>query len=263
MKNPLSQFSLVRNYARSVGWRAAIRLRFSDLRARIGVSKSPLLKLKIKDAQDPLFMRVGSSDREVLGQIFIEKEYESIAVSSPRTILDLGANVGYSSAYFLSKYPAASVLAVEPDSSNYAICRRNLDPYGSRAKVVHGAAWPERSKLVVDRGAWRDGREWTAQVRVAKEENMSSESVEGYDMLTLIGLSGATEIDLLKIDIEKSELELFSRNTESWLPRIRNLCIELHGPDCEAVFARALADYSCDLSCTGELTVCSNLRVRS
>ena len=263
MKNPLNQFSLVRNYARSIGWRAAIRMRFSDLRTRIGVSKSALLNLKIRNAQHPLFMRIGSSDREVLGQIFIEKEYEPIAVSQPRTILDLGANAGYSSAYFLSKYPAASVVAVEPVSSNYAICRRNLEPYGSRAKVVHGAVWPECSKLVVDRGTFRDGREWAAQVRVAKEENVSSESVDGYDMLTLIGLSGATEIDLLKIDIEKSELELFSRNTESWLPHIRNLCIELHGPDCEAIFFRALADYSYNLSRTGELTVCSDLRVRS
>jgi FkbM family methyltransferase len=229
----------------------------------MGVSKGSLLKLTIKNAQYPLFLRIGSSDREVLGQIFIEKEYEPIALESPKTILDLGANVGYSSAYFLSKYPDASVIAVEPDSGNYAMCRRNLEPYGSRACVVHGAVWPESRKLEVDRGAWRDGREWTAQVKPAKEESTASESIEGFDMPTLIGLSGATEIDLLKIDIERSELELFSRNTESWLPRIRNLCIELHGPDCEAVFSRALADYSCDLSCVGELTVCSNLRVRS
>ena len=263
MKNPFDQISLVRTYARSIGWAAALRIRFSDLRARTGVSKGSLLKLKIKNAQYPLFLRIGSSDREVLGQIFIEKEYETIAVESPRTILDLGANVGYSSAYFLSKYPDASVVAVEPDAGNYAMCRRNLEPYGSRARVVHGAVWPECRKLEVDRGDWRDGREWAAQVKPAKEESTPSESVEGFDMPTLIGLSGATEIDLLKIDIERSELELFSHNTESWLPHIRNLCIELHGPDCEAVFSRALTDYSCDLSCTGELTVCSNLRTRS
>jgi hypothetical protein len=37
----------------------------------------------------------------------------------------------------------------------------------------------------------------------------------------------------------------------------------LHGPDCEAIFFRALADYSYGLSRTGELTVCSDLRIRS
>jgi FkbM family methyltransferase len=259
VKNPLYQFSVVRNYARSIGWSAAFRLRYCDLKARIGVNKSSLLR--IKNAEYPLFMRIGSSDREVLGQIFIEKEYESIAPSPPSMILDLGANVGYSSAYFLSRYPTAYVVAIVPDPSNYAICCRNLEPYGSRAKIVRGAAWPECSKLVVDEGNWRDGREWTTRVRVA-EEAAPSESIDGYDMPTLIGLGGAPEIDLLKIDIEGSEFELFSRNTDSWLPRIRNLCIELHGPDCEAIFFRALADYSYDLSRTGELTVCSNLRIR-
>lgn len=228
----------------------------------MGVGSSPLLELKIKNVEHPIFMRVGSSDREVLGQIFIEREYEPIAVSHPRMILDLGANSGYSSAYFLSKFPTVSVVAVEPDPGNYAICCRNLKPFGSRAKVVHGAAWPEGSKLVLDKGNWRDGREWTTQVRLAKEEATPSESIDGYDMLTLIDLCGAAEIDLLKIDIEGSELELFSRNIGSWLPRVRNLCIELHGPECEAIFFRALLGYFYNLSHSGELTVCSELRIR-
>jgi FkbM family methyltransferase len=253
----------LRTYARAIGWSAALKLRFCDLRARIRAGGASCLKLKPTNSAHPVLMRTRTSDREVLGQVFIQREYEALRLNQPKMILDLGANVGYSSAYFLSRYPTASVLAIEPDHGNYAVCCQNLEPYGSRAKVVHGAAWSERSKLVVDRGTWRDGREWTAQVRLAKEGNVSSESVDGYDMLSLVGLSGATEIDLLKIDIEKSELELFSRNTESWLPRIRNLCIELHGPDCEAIFFRALADYFYDLSQTGELTVCSDLRVRS
>jgi FkbM family methyltransferase len=207
-------------------------------------------------------MRTGTSDREVLGQIFIQREYEPLELSQPRMILDLGANVGYSSAYFLSKYPTANVLAVEPDPGNYAVCCRNLAPFGQRAKVIQGAAWVERTRLVLERGSYRDGREWTTQVRLAKGEVTPSASIDGYDMRTLIDLCGAAEIDLLKIDIEESELQLFSRNTESWLPRIRNLCIELHGPECEAIFFRALADYSYDLSRTGELTVCSDLRIR-
>jgi len=36
------------------------------------------------------------------------------------------------------------------------------------------------------------------------------------------------EIDLLKIDIEGAEKELFSTNYESWLPKTKVLYIELH-----------------------------------
>jgi len=262
VKNPLYQFSLIHRYARSIGWSAALRLRFCDFEVRTDIARPSLVELDLKNSEYPILMRVGSSDREVLGQVFIEQEYGPIVLSRPQVILDLGANVGYSSAYFLSKYPTASVVAVEPDPSNYAICSRNLSSFGKRAKVVHGAAWPECAKLVLDRGNWRDGREWTTQVMPARGASMSSTSINGYDMPTLIGLCDVPEIDLLKIDIEKSELELFSRNTDSWLPHVRNLCIELHGLDCEAVFFRTLSSYSYNLSRSGDLTVCSDLRIR-
>jgi len=262
MKNPWYQFSLIRTYARTLGWPAAIRLRYFDLRVRAHTGKAPHVQIRVKNASHPLLMRPGTSDREVLGQIFIEEEYRPMVLSRPQAIIDLGANVGYSSAYFLSQYPEATVLAVEPDPGNYAICVSNLAPFGSRGKAVLGAAWPESSKLALNRGAWRDGREWSTQVKSVGGEDTASAYVEGYDIPALIQMSGFAEIDLLKIDIEKSEIELFSRNTEQWLPRVRNICIELHGPDCEAVFFRALSEYSYDLSRSNELTICRNLRLR-
>lgn len=262
MKNPFHQFALIRSYARTIGWSAAIRLRYFDLQVRAQLSEARQVQIKVKNANHPLFMRLGTSDREVLGQIFIEEEYRPIVLSGPQAIIDLGANVGYSSAYFLSQYPNATVLAVEPDPDNYAMSVRNLAPFGNRSKAVLGAAWPESSKLALSRGAWRDGREWSTQVKSAGLEDTASAYVEAYDIPALIHLSGFAEIDLLKIDIERSEIELFSRNTGEWLPRVRNVCIELHGPDCEAVFFRALSDYSFDLSRSNELTICRNLRPR-
>ena len=262
VKNPFYQFALIRSYARTIGWPAAIRLRFCDLQVRAHIGEDSQVQIKLKNANHPLFMRIGTSDREVLGQIFIEEEYQPIVLSRPQAIIDLGANVGYSSAYFLFKCPNAAVLAVEPDPANYAICVRNLAPFGRRSRVILGAAWPESSKLALNRGTWRDGREWSTQVKDASGEDTTSSTVEGYDIPTLIRLSGFAEIDLLKIDIERSEIELFSRNTNDWLPFIRNLCIELHGPDCEAVFFRALSDYSYDLGRSNELTICRNLRLR-
>jgi FkbM family methyltransferase len=205
----------------------------------------------------------GSSDRKALHQIFIEEEYEPLALVQPAAILDLGANVGYSSAYFLSKYPTARVVAVEPDPQNYALCCRNLSPFRGRATVINGAVWPERTSLVLVRGGFRDGREWATQVRPAAPAEGEVAQVEGYDVATLIGLAGASEIDLLKIDIEGSERALFERDTEKWLPNIRNICVELHDEDSKAVFVRALSRYSYECLLSGELTVCQNLRVSS
>jgi FkbM family methyltransferase len=257
------QVATLRAYARSIGLMHAFHLRCYDLVRRWGsVTLPSSVRFTLRNASYPVTMRTGgSSDRQVLHQVFIQEEYEPLALEYPNVILDLGANVGYSSAYFLSKYPTARVVAVEPDPDNCALCRRNLSPFGKRATVVHGAAWPERVRLVLVRGAFRDGREWATQVKPAAHAEGEVANVEGYDVPALIGLTGGTQIDLLKIDIEGSERELFERNTDTWLPSIRNLCVELHDHDSAAAFFGALSRYSFDCFRSGELTVCRNLRI--
>jgi FkbM family methyltransferase len=193
-------------------------------------------------------------------QIFVFDEYECLRkISSPRLILDLGANVGYSSAYFLTCFPNATVVSVEPDPSNFELCCENLAPYGDRAHVVLGAVWSKRSRLVLSRGTFGDGLDWATQVHEIDGEPDRA-AVEGWDIPSLMELTGGEQIDLLKVDIERSELNVFGANSSSWLPNVRNICIELHGTDCREVFLRALRDFKYDLGQSGELTICSNLQ---
>jgi hypothetical protein len=79
-------------------------------------------------ALHPVVMRVGgSSDPEVFDQSFIDAilaEFVS-RVGDARVIVDLGANVGFSSVFFLNAFPGAFVLAVEPDPQNADICTKS------------------------------------------------------------------------------------------------------------------------------------------
>jgi len=126
--------------------------------------------------------------------------------------------------------------------------------------VVPGAAWSTRSRLVLSRGIFRDGREWATQVSAGTD---GEASVEGYDIPSLLEMTGAERIDILKVDIEGSELDLFGNHSSSWLRAIDNICIELHGSDCEKVFFEALRDFDYSLQRSGELTMCLNLRPRT
>jgi hypothetical protein len=88
---------------------------------------------KVPGVPHPVQMRVGgSSDPEAFDQIFIDAILAEVVagVDAARVIVDLGANVGYSSVFFLNAFPDAFVLAVEPDPQNANICARNLAPYG-------------------------------------------------------------------------------------------------------------------------------------
>jgi len=200
---------------------------------------------------------------QVFKQIFVLQEYSCLReLNEPSLVLDLGANVGFSSAYFLSVFPKARIVAVEPDDRNLAICKANLSPYGDRVLLLHGAVWSRTAKLRLLRGTFGDGREWATQVDELIEEERPPIGVQAWDVGSLIDMSGGGTVDLLKVDIERAELSVFGESADSWLHRVRNICIELHDKNCEEVFFNALKDFDYELGHSGELTICRNLRPR-
>ena len=249
------------NWVKWCGWPAALTYSTYRTKVAFGFRQPASLKLKPRRAKYPLIVRLGgSSDMDVFYQIFRFEEYACLrTISSPRFILDLGANAGYSSAYFLSCFPSAMVVAVEPDPDNFELCRKNLAPYGGRAQVILGAVWSKRCQLAFSKETFGIGREWARQVHES-ESKQNEATVEAWDGPGLLQLGGGKNIDLLKVDIERSELEIFGSNCSSWLPKIRNICIELHGDDCKEVFLRALENFDYKLGTFGELTICRNLR---
>jgi hypothetical protein len=134
-----------------------------------------------------------------------------------------------------------------------------LEPFGPRAQVVHGAIWSGDQRLRVERGHFRDGLEWSFQVRRCREGEAGD--VMGFSLETIYRRFQCGTVDLLKIDIERGELEVFSSACDFWLARTRNIAIELHGSDCEAVFRQALSGYEYRSGTSGELTLCRDLRV--
>jgi FkbM family methyltransferase len=196
---------------------------------------------------------------DVFDQLFVRDELSFLnSMSRLRTVVDLGANVGYFSAYVLSRFQSVNVIAVEPDPQNAEVCRSNLKPYGERAVVREGAAWFERGRLVLSRGTFRDGREWASAVRNAEAGETCD--IEAWDMPTLLQTCNAECVDLLKIDIEGSEAAVFSFGADKWLSSVRNLCIEIHDAKCLQAVQDALAGFQYDEGRSGEYTLFLNLR---
>jgi FkbM family methyltransferase len=203
-------------------------------------------------------LRAGSTDLWVFNQIFLRQEYRP-AAGNLGTVLDLGANIGLASIYFLHRNPLAQVVAVEPDPDNYNLCVRNLKPYGDRAQVVLGAVWSESTRLVLS--PHEDGKEWAVRV-TEPSAGCPDQTVQGWSVPELLDRAGIEDLDLLKVDIEGSELALFSNSCEGWLPRVRNAVIELHGPACEDAFRQAMAGYQFEQAYSGELVLCRNIQRR-
>jgi FkbM family methyltransferase len=194
----------------------------------------------------------------VFHQIFIEREYRCLDdLVDPKLIVDLGANVGYSSCYFLSRFPGCTIIAVEPDPGNYTTLCRNVQLYEPRCRTLRAAVWPGQERLAFDSQTTSLGKEWGRKVTLSTDSSEAL-SVETISILDLLSMSGYDRISLLKVDIEGAEIELF-KHSDLWINRVENIVIELHGNEAEEIFARAIHGRSYKVSRCGELTVCRAL----
>lgn len=205
---------------------------------------------------------MGSSDIGVFSSIFVHEELKPFReLKDVSLVIDLGANVGFSACYLLSCFPDARVIAVEPDERNLVQCKANLAPYGDRATILHGAAWSKCTQLCLSRGTFGDGREWATQV--VEDTRGDGGNVQAWDVGTLIDMAGCDSVDLLKVDIERGELEVFGPTSKRWLGRVRNLSIELHGQDCRKVFFEAMEPFQFDMDNSRSLITCKNIRPKA
>jgi FkbM family methyltransferase len=165
----------------------------------------------------PIHLRVGTSDVSLFRDILLNKEYEWELPKVPGVIVDAGANVGFSSIYYANRYPQAKVVCVEPESSNAMMLRKNM-AYYPNSLVVEAALWSENGPVsLVDPGLGAWGFRTVP----------GASHVQGITVDRLMDQCGIRYIDLLKIDIEGAEAEVFA-DPSRWLGRVGAIAIEPH-----------------------------------
>lgn len=193
-----------------------------------------------------LRIRLGTSDLKILEDLYLRQEYRWPLASAPKVVVDAGAYTGLSTVYFATRYPSATIVAVEPSRENYELLVRNTEGLAN-VRLVHAALWNQRSTLdMVDPGhgpfAYRVGRSGASD----------GEGREHVDALSVADIADAQKlerIDLLKVDIEGAEVEVFSNATE-WIDRVDAVCIELHDrlrPGCSKAFFGAVRDFNVEM----------------
>jgi FkbM family methyltransferase len=158
----------------------------------------------------------------------------------------------------LSRFPAGHLLSIEPDPGNFEVLRANLAPYGDAARLLRSAVWSHPTGLVLSRDPYRDGMEWTRQVRECRPGELPD--LVAVDIGSVLRQFPGERISILKMDIEGAERVVFGSNYETWIDLVDNIVIELHDDsvfgDCTATFATAIAGRGFSVARHGELTVC-------
>lgn len=185
--------------------------------------RSPTLtRLNLKSLRHPFWMRKGKYDELVFREVVILGVYDQECIRSMKDvkfILDAGAHIGLATVQFASWFPDAKIISIEPDEANLAVLRRNAVMYPNVA-VIHGALWHRSVNLVIENP---ESNSTGFQVC----ESVTG-SLPGYSIPDLMQRFGADKIDILKMDIEGAEREIFEAPTNQWLPNTRVISIELH-----------------------------------
>lgn len=184
--------------------------------------------INLRELEQPVWIRLGSLDFTSVEEVFLRKNYHSVAEQLPKSVglvIDLGANVGVTIRLWQHFWPDARIIAVEPDADNMAVCRKNVEAAGraQRVSLVQAGISARPGALGLIRHTYELG------FQVSEEPAAGAETVAGVTMPQLLAehhIDGP--IPLLKCDIEGSEKTLFADCT-AWISRVEHLLIELHG----------------------------------
>jgi FkbM family methyltransferase len=179
----------------------------------VEVELAGLASLRIRTNDVPIF--------EVLG---CEAYGVDLALAGPvRTVLDLGANVGFATVYLARRLPGARFCCVEPSARSLPLLRENLRRNVGAATAIRAAAVGEPGPRRVVEGAYG------GLTRVLSASDRSGEDVPGMTVSELLDAAGFQRADFVKVDIQGGEADLFA-HAEGWAQRVGALLAEIHPP---------------------------------
>jgi FkbM family methyltransferase len=175
-------------------------------------------------------VRHRSFDAATLAEVFRNGWYEPPAeaadrLAAARRILDLGANIGMFGAFAVARWPAAELVAYEPDPANAAVHERAIAANGlvARWRLVQAAAGAHDGEVRFAAGHGASSHLAEVAGAGAAAETIA---VQMGDVLEQLGTA-----DLVKIDIEGGEWEiLLDARFATSPPRV--LVLEYHAAGC-------------------------------
>lgn len=240
--------------------------RFSNLKKHLSFREAISIYLKIKKGnydsfrlkklQHPFSMRKNPYDYATFEEVLLREDYNIDFGFEPRTIIDGGANIGLTSVFFANKFPNANIVAVEPEKENFQMLQKNTNSY-SNISLLNAGIWDHNTFLsVVDEG--KGNNAFTVKEVPVNTEN----AIKALSVYEIMKQQDWSTIDILKLDIEGTEKNIFEKNYESWLPFVRVLIVELHDRmiegSSEAVF-NTISKYNFSKEIKGENHIFFNL----
>jgi FkbM family methyltransferase len=135
-----------------------------------------------------------------------------------RSILDLGANVGFASIALAARHPGARIVCVEPEPSTRELLARNLARNGVEAEILALAVGGAPGSVSLRYGEHHS---------LTRTQPDPAGEIRAAPLAEMLDLAGLPEVDLVKIDAEGAEREVLA-DVGAWADRVGAIIGELH-----------------------------------
>jgi FkbM family methyltransferase len=178
-----------------------------------------------------VFYRPGSSDLEVIYKILLKggrkAEYDVPENVLPRTIWDIGGNIGAASLHFSLRFPQAEIHCFEPVPENLAMISRNTD--GISRIHAHMFALGAKDASMSIRASDVPVNFGGFSFHEAGTTEGAAHKVQVRTPRGVIEDAIAPAPDLIKIDAEGAEYDILTAFDPAVLGEVRWIVGELHG----------------------------------
>jgi FkbM family methyltransferase len=170
-------------------------------------------KYKIAFRDGPVFL-------VSIDELFIREFYRFRPGTDHPRIIDCGSYIGTSILYFKTNYPNAVVSGFEPDETNFAIIKSNLENWNfPDTSITNAAIWVNNDYI-----SFHSKGNMASRIESGPTETGDKKTVKCVRLKDLLN----EEIDFLKIDIEGAEHAVL-KDCDDQLSRVKNLFVEYHG----------------------------------
>src|SRR6266481_5883587 len=196
---------------------------------KLKLYKEPSLIVKLRNGLS-FIIHSGNSDINSIGEIFLSGGYDSFweSIDKNFTVVDIGANIGILSVGAAEK--GARVFGFEPNPVIYPMLLENIsrNNFNQRISVYPlGIAGGKGYRpMYFEENHW--GGATLLDQNIDKKTKYDVKCIGLQDIFDIIGLNA---IDILKIDCEGAEGEIFANATDETLKKIKKIFLEYHEPD--------------------------------
>lgn len=162
-------------------------------------------------------------DASTIHVVFFKKDYGAIPSNS--TIIDIGANIGTYSVFAASSFRNNVIYAYEPMPDNYSLLKENIKDNAMQDQV-HTFNKGVAGENGVEKLYIADGSPYHS-IFPSKDDNQYFE-MSCCTLKDIFIENHIDRCDLLKIDCEGAEFEIFYNTPKKYLEKINSIRMEYH-----------------------------------